>query len=117
MLTGLRQLDRSGVQRELRREGVLVLLCCDLAQAASQVMASILEQIGGVSPGKARFGIMDSGSDPVGAEQWLVRETPTILVFIDGGLVDRLEGPLPGPEIAERLDLVFRVIARARHTV
>lgn len=54
--------------------------------------------------GRVRVGKLELDANPGIAEHFDVRSIPTVLVFNDGKLVDRLVGALPAAHYVDRLD-------------
>lgn len=70
---------------------------------ACKVMAPALEQVARELEGKVRFYSIDSDVNPRTVTRFAVRALPTILLFRDGALVDRIVGAQSGAALRARL--------------
>jgi len=57
--------------------------------------------------GKLKVGKLNVDENPLIASQYSIQSIPTLLLFKDGRLVDRLVGALPRPEIERRLTSIL----------
>jgi thioredoxin-like negative regulator of GroEL len=62
-----------------------------------------MEQLAAESGGRYRITKLNVDENPKTASQFQIQSIPTMLIFKDGKLVDRLVGALPKPAIAARL--------------
>ena len=69
-----------------------------------RVMAPILETVAAEFAGKLRVFQMDTDANPATMVRLGVRSLPTILVFRDGEIVDRIVSAVPAAKLRERFD-------------
>ena len=62
-----------------------------------------MEQLAAESNGRYRIAKLNVDDNPRTASQFQIQSIPTMLIFKDGKLIDRLVGALPKQAIAERL--------------
>ena len=68
-----------------------------------RVVGPIMEQLAAESKGRYRIAKLNVDENPVTATQFRIHSIPTMLIFKNGKLVDRLVGAQRLPAIAERL--------------
>lgn len=68
-----------------------------------RMVGPIMEQLAAESNGRYRIAKLNVDENPRIASQFQIQSIPTMLIFKDGKLVDRLVGAQPKPTIAERL--------------
>jgi len=74
------------------------------------MMSSIVQQVGAELKDRAIVVKMNTDKNPQVANQWQIRELPTLMVFKDGQPVERLTGVRPA---AELLSLLSRWVPTA----
>ena len=62
-----------------------------------------MEQLAAESNGRYRIAKLNVDDNPRIASQFQIQSIPTMLIFKNGKLIDRLVGALPKQAIAERL--------------
>jgi thioredoxin-like negative regulator of GroEL len=62
-----------------------------------------MEQLAAESNGRFRIAKLNVDENPRTATQFRIQSIPTMLIFKDGKLVDRIVGAQPKPAIAARL--------------
>ena len=67
------------------------------------MIGPIMEQLAAESNGRYRIAKLNVDDNPRTAAQFQIQSIPTMLIFKDGKLLDRLVGALPKQAIAERL--------------
>lgn len=92
-------------QREvLETSGRPVLLDCWAPWCGPcRMVGPIMEQLASESDGRYRVAKLNIDENPRIAAQFQIQSIPTMLIFKDGKLVDRLIGAQPKPAIAARL--------------
>lgn len=75
--------------------------------APCRVLGPILESIAQEYAGRLRVLQIDADANPVTMTRLGVRGLPTVLVFRDGTLVDRIVGAAPKAAIVQRLGRLF----------
>jgi thioredoxin 1 len=71
--------------------------------APCRMMAPIVDAVAQELAGRIRIYQLDNDSNPATIAKLGVRGLPTILVFRDGTLVDRIVGTIPRPALESRL--------------
>ena len=72
--------------------------------APCRVFGPIVEQVAHEYASRLRVVLMDSDTSPAATARYNVRSLPTLLVFRDGEVVDRVVGAVPKAALRERLD-------------
>lgn len=68
-----------------------------------RMVGPIMEQLAAESNGRYRIAKLNVDDNPRTAAQFQIQSIPTMLVFKNGSLVDRIVGAQPKPAIAARL--------------
>ena len=68
-----------------------------------RLVGPIMEQLAAESKGRYRIAKLNVDENPITAAQYQIQSIPTMLIFKDGKLVERLIGAQPKPAIAARL--------------
>lgn len=71
----------------------------------------IIDQLAAESQGRYKIGKLNVDENPLTASRFQIASIPTMLIFRDGQLVDRLIGLQSKPAIAERLRLATKSAA------
>jgi thioredoxin len=91
-------------QREVLNANRIVLLDCWAPWCGPcRMIGPIMEQLAAESNGRYRIAKLNVDENPRTAAQFRIQSIPTMLIFKDGKLVDRLIGAQPKPAIAARL--------------
>jgi len=67
------------------------------------MVAPILDELAAESAGRYRIAKLNVDENPQTASRFNIASIPTMLIFKEGKLIDRLIGAQPKPAIAERL--------------
>lgn len=67
------------------------------------MISPIVEQLAAESQGRYRIAKLNVDENPLTAAQFQIQSIPTMLIFKDGQLVDRIIGAQPKQSIAARL--------------
>ncbi len=67
------------------------------------MVGPIMEQLAAESNGRYRIAKLNVDENPRIATQYQIQSIPTMLIFKDGKLIDRIIGAQPKQAIAERL--------------
>jgi len=67
------------------------------------MIGPIMEQLAAESQGRYRIAKLNVDQNPVTAAKYQINSIPTMLIFKDGQLIDRLIGAQPKQAIAVRL--------------
>lgn len=96
--------DATFRQEVLEARGVRVLLDCWAAWCGPcRMIAPVLDELAAESGGRYIIAKLNVDENPLTAEQFDVRSIPTMLIFKNGALVDRIVGAQPKQAIAARL--------------
>ena len=87
----------------LNAPGVVLLDCWAPWCGPCRIIGPIMEQLAAESNGRYRIAKLNVDDNPRTATQFQIQSIPTMLIFKDGKLIDRLVGALPKQAIAERL--------------
>jgi len=68
-----------------------------------RIVGPIMDQLAAESNGRYRIAKLNVDENPITAAQFQIQSIPTMLIFKNGKLVDRLIGAQPKPAIAARL--------------
>ena len=68
-----------------------------------RMVGPIMEQLAAESSGRYRIAKLNVDENPATAAQFQIQSIPTMLIFKNGKLVDRLVGAQPKPAIAAKL--------------
>ena len=87
----------------LNTPGVVLLDCWAPWCGPCRMIGPIMEQLAAESNGRYRIAKLNVDDNPRTAAQFQIQSIPTMLIFKNGKLFDRLVGALPKQAIAERL--------------
>ena len=91
-------------QREILETPGLVLVDCWAPWCGPcRMVGPIMEQLAIESNGRYRIAKLNVDENPRIAAQYQIQSIPTMLIFKDGKLIDRIVGAQPKPAIAARL--------------
>ena len=76
-----------------------------------RMIAPVLDQLAAESAGRYRIAKLNVDENPQTASRFNIASIPTMLIFKDGQLIDRLVGAQPKQVIAERLQVALRFAA------
>ena len=76
-----------------------------------RMIAPAIDQLAAESEGRYKIAKLNVDENPLTASQYQIASIPTLLIFKDGQLVDRLIGLQSKPAIAERLRLAAKSAA------
>jgi len=95
--------DQSFQQEVLNTKGLVLLDCWAPWCGPCRMIGPIMEQLAAESQGRYRVAKLNVDENPGTAGQFQIQSIPTMLIFKNGKLVDRLIGAQPKPAIASRL--------------
>jgi thioredoxin 2 len=78
-----------------------------------RIVGPIMDQLASESQGRYRIAKLNVDENPSTASRYQIASIPTMLIFKDGQLIDRLIGAQPKQAIMERLRLATQAGARA----
>ena len=87
----------------LNAPGTVLLDCWAPWCGPCRIVGPIMEQLAQEANGRYRIAKLNVDENPKTAAKFQIQSSPTMLIFKDGKLVDRLVGALPKPAIAARL--------------
>jgi thioredoxin 2 len=76
-----------------------------------RMIAPVLDELAAESQGRYRIAKLNVDENPQTASRFQIASIPTMLIFKDGKLIDRLIGAQPKQAIAERLRVATRFAA------
>jgi thioredoxin 2 len=104
--------DQTFEREALQTSGRPVLVDCWAPWCGPcRMIAPILDQLAAESQGRYRIAKLNVDENPQTASRFQIASIPTMLIFKDGKLIDRLIGAQPKQAIAERLQLAARFAA------
>ena len=104
--------DQTFEREALQTTGRPVLVDCWAPWCGPcRMIAPVLDQLAAESEGRYRIVKLNVDENPQTASRFQIASIPTMLIFKDGKLVDRLIGAQPKQAIAERLRLASRFAA------
>jgi thioredoxin len=68
-----------------------------------RMVAPVLEQIAAEQDGKLRIGKLNVDEQPASAQNFGITGIPTLILFRNGKLIERIVGFLPKPQLLARL--------------
>jgi thioredoxin len=96
--------DASFQQEVLQATGAPVMVDCWAPWCGPcRVVGPIMDQLAAESNGRYRIAKLNVDENPMTASRYQIASIPTMLIFRNGSLVDRLVGAQPKQAIAERL--------------
>ena len=87
----------------LNMPGVVLLDCWAPWCGPCRMVGPIMEQLASESNGRYRIAKLNVDENPRTASQFQIQSIPTMLIFKDGKLIDRIIGAQPKQAIAQRL--------------
>lgn len=76
-----------------------------------RIIGPVMDQLAAESQGNYRIAKLNIDENPQTASRFQIASIPTMLIFKDGKLIDRIIGVQPKPAIAERLRVASRFAA------
>ena len=96
--------DQTFEREVLQAKGRPVLVDCWAPWCGPcRMVAPILDELAAESAGRYRIAKLNVDDNPQTASRFNIASIPTMLIFKEGKLIDRLIGAQPKPAIAERL--------------
>ena len=104
--------DQTFEREVLQASGRPVLVDCWAPWCGPcRMIAPVLDQLAAESAGRYRITKLNTDENPQTSSRFNIASIPTMLIFKDGKLIDRLIGAQPKQAIAERLQVALRVAA------
>ena len=104
--------DQTFEREVLQARGQLVLVDCWAPWCGPcRAIAPVLDQLAAESQGQYRITKLNVDENPQIASHFQIASIPTMLIFKDGKLIDRIIGAHPKQAIAERLRVATRSAA------
>lgn len=104
--------DQTFEREALQTKGLPVLVDCWAPWCGPcRMVGPILDELAAESQGRYRIAKLNVDENPQTASRFQIASIPTMLIFKDGKLIDRLIGAQPKQAIAERLQLASRFAA------
>ena len=104
--------DQNFEREVLQTSGRPVLVDCWAPWCGPcRMIGPVMDQLAAESQGRYRIAKLNVDDNPQTASRFQIASIPTMLIFKDGKLIDRLIGAQPKQTIAERLRLASRFAA------
>ena len=104
--------DQTFEREVLQASGRPVLVDCWAPWCGPcRMVGPIMDQLAAESAGRYRIAKLNVDDNPQTASRFNITSIPTMLLFKDGKLIDRLIGAQPKQAIAERLQVALRSAA------
>jgi thioredoxin 2 len=104
--------DQTFEREVLQTKGQPVLVDCWAPWCGPcRMIAPVLDQLAAESQGRYRIAKMNVDDNPQLSSRFQIASIPTLLIFRNGQLIDRLIGVQPKQIIAERLQVATRAAA------
>ncbi|HEV8426577.1 MAG TPA: thioredoxin TrxC [Pyrinomonadaceae bacterium] len=104
--------DQTFEAEVLQAKGRAVLVDCWAPWCGPcRMVAPVLDQLAAESQGRYRIVKLNVDENPQTASRFQIASIPTMLIFKDGKLIDRLVGAQPKQAIAERLRIASSIAA------
>ena len=101
--------DQTFEREALQTTGRPVLVDCWAPWCGPcRVIGPVMDQLAAESQGQYRIAKLNVDENPQTASRFQITSIPTMLIFKDGKLIDRLIGAQPKQAIAERLRLCLK---------
>lgn len=96
--------DASFQQAVLQASGMPVMVDCWAPWCGPcRVVGPIMDQLAAEANGRYRIAKLNVDENPMTASRYQIASIPTMLIFKNGALIDRIVGAQPKQAIAERL--------------
>ena len=104
--------DQTFEREILQAKGKPVLVDCWAPWCGPcRIVGPIMDQLAAESQGRYRITKLNVDENPQTASRYQIASIPTMLIFKDGKLIDRIIGVQPKQAIAERLQVAARAAA------
>ncbi|HKY42726.1 MAG TPA: thioredoxin [Pyrinomonadaceae bacterium] len=104
--------DQSFDQQVMQAKGQPVLVDCWAPWCGPcRMIGPVVDELAAESQGRYRIGKLNVDENPQTASRFRIASIPTLLIFKDGQLVDRIVGVQPKQAIAERLGVAAKSAA------
>ena len=100
--------DQVFAQEVIQFPGPVLVDCWAQWCGPCQMMGPVLDQIAREYAGKIKIVKLNVDENPVTSSQYSIQSIPTMLIFKDGKVMNRLVGALPKSQIEDQIKLVFR---------
>ena len=97
--------DASFQKEVLQASGAPLLVDCWAPWCGPcRIVGPIMDQLAAESGGRYRIAKLNVDENPMTASRYQIASIPTMLIFKDGALIDRIVGAQPKQAIADRLN-------------
>lgn len=101
------EMDDAGFDATVRAHARLVVDCWAPWCGPCRIVGPIVDELAREWSGRVTFGKLNVDHNPAVSQAFAVQSIPTMLVFRDARLVDRVVGALPKPALVARLQRAF----------
>lgn len=88
----------------VRAHEVVVVDCWAPWCGPCRIVGPIVDQLAQELAGRVAFGKLNVDMNPQASQAFGIQSIPTLLVFQEGRLVDRIVGAMPKPQLAARIE-------------
>lgn len=103
------ELDDAGFTTITQKYPRIVVDCWAEWCAPCRAVSPIIEMLAKKYQGKVVFGKLNIDENPLTTSKYQIMSIPTLLVFMNGELVDRVVGALPKPLLEARLMKILEI--------
>lgn len=104
---GPAHVDDAGFEAFVRQHPNVVVDCWAPWCGPCRIVGPIVDELAREMAGRVAFGKLNVDDNPRVSQAFAVQSIPTLLVFRDARLVDRIIGALPKPQLAMALERAF----------
>ena len=92
------------IEEAIKKYDIIVVDCWAPWCGPCRIVAPVIEELAKEMQGKVVFGKLNVDENPATSAKHQIMSIPTLLVFKNGDLVDRIVGAFPKEELIKRLE-------------